>query len=213
MTSRSIVPATIPVVGPKKETDIFDTDPGGPPPTYKPRQSHCLVETTWTPPKNEPFVSYESVVIPPGGEIPWPAWCGLGELFEVLIPLFDVRDERDNLMGYVQLDPTTAATYEILVPPSMNFGRFVARPTSPGNPGEFIKPSLNIVLTVHYDLGQCWWAGSRNDKKTLDHVGALVPPMGGLEWYEKNRKFSGLIRRRIGRPELACMKRLPKRLR
>ena len=73
---------------------------------YLPLQSHGLCKTVdvWEPPRSGRFVSYDK------SDESWMRPLGIGKVVKKLNPLlpvdlYDVRDERGDLVGYSELDP------------------------------------------------------------------------------------------------------------
>ena len=65
----------------------------------KPLQTHGRTVKTWQPPREDRFVSYDS------RDEAWMRPLGLGRIVETPEVLFDVRDERAELVGYTVHDP------------------------------------------------------------------------------------------------------------
>lgn len=66
---------------------------------YKPLQTHGRTVKTWQPPHGDRFLSYDS------RDEAWMRPLGLGRIVDTPEALFDVRDERGELVGYTVHDP------------------------------------------------------------------------------------------------------------
>ncbi len=65
----------------------------------QPLQTHGQYATRWVPPKADRFTVYE-----PSDEA-WARPLGLGSCEQCLVNLYDVRDERNDLVGYTRYNP------------------------------------------------------------------------------------------------------------
>jgi hypothetical protein len=66
---------------------------------YKPLQTHGRTVKTWQPPHGDRFTEYDR------RDEAWMRPLGLGRIAETPEALFDVRDERGELVGYTIHDP------------------------------------------------------------------------------------------------------------
>lgn len=67
---------------------------------YKPLQTHGRTITTWQPPDGDRFTAYDR------RDETWMRPLGLGRIVETPEALYDVRDERGELVGYTVHDPS-----------------------------------------------------------------------------------------------------------
>lgn len=65
----------------------------------QPLQTHGQYTTQWVPPKSDRFTVYDA------GDEAWARPLGLGTVEQCLVNLYDVRDERNDLVGYTRNDP------------------------------------------------------------------------------------------------------------
>lgn len=72
---------------------------------YEPLQSHDFHDLVWQPPAPERFVSYDC------RDESWMRPLGLGSVVKVKRALYDVRDERNELIGYTTHQPSHERPY------------------------------------------------------------------------------------------------------
>lgn len=65
----------------------------------RPLQTHGKYTTRWVPPKADRFTVYEA------SDEAWARPLGLGSVEQCLVDLYDVRDERNALVGYTRHNP------------------------------------------------------------------------------------------------------------
>lgn len=70
----------------------------------QPLQTHGQYTSRWVPPKPDRFTVYDA------GDEAWARPLGLGSVESCLVSLYDVRDERNDLVGYTRHNP--ASHYE-----------------------------------------------------------------------------------------------------
>jgi len=65
----------------------------------QPLQTHGQYTSRWVPPKPDRFTVYDA------SDEAWARPLGLGSVEQCLVNLYDVRDERNDLVGYTQHNP------------------------------------------------------------------------------------------------------------
>jgi hypothetical protein len=65
----------------------------------QPLQTHGQYTSRWVPPKPDRFTVYDA------GDEAWARPLGLGSVEQCLVNLYDVRDERNDLVGYTGHNP------------------------------------------------------------------------------------------------------------
>lgn len=65
----------------------------------QPLQTHGQYTSRWVPPKSDRFTVYDA------GDEAWARPLGLGSVERCLVNLYDVRDERNDLVGYTRHNP------------------------------------------------------------------------------------------------------------
>jgi hypothetical protein len=76
---------------------------------YKPLQTHGRTVKTWQPPHGDRFVEYDS------RDEAWMRPLGLGRVVDTPEAMFDVRDERGELVGYTAHDPSRYPSTGVMV--------------------------------------------------------------------------------------------------
>lgn len=117
----------------------------------RPLQTHGKYTTRWVPPKADRFTVYES------SDEAWARPLGLGSAEQCLVNLYDVRDERNDLVGYTQHNPESyhkrkqfslwIGCLQDLEHPEMRFGqvRYDSRRTD-----SFCRIEIRLVEFVYY---------------------------------------------------------------
>ena len=75
----------------------------------QPLMTHGLVDEVWIPPR-DPFVTYEA------SDESWARYCGLGRVVKRLKKLYDVRDEKGDLVGYTSYNPSDTRGHRLEIP-------------------------------------------------------------------------------------------------
>jgi len=105
-----------------------------------PLQNHEAKFPKWTPPTDDEHWAGKLIVYEESDE-PWAAYCDLGHYNMIPAPLFDVRTDKGQLLGFATMDPSILDDIKIPVALQDNF----ARATIPiyGGKGKYIGDGVD----------------------------------------------------------------------
>lgn len=124
----------------------------------RPLQTHKRYVEVWIAPK-EPFVRYEK------SDEEWCRYFGIGTIEKVLEPLYDVRDERGDLVGYCRHNPVECRGRRLVLPvaPMLEWSEKI----KPFEPPSYQRIELNVWNhSLNGERFLCWMVHLR-DAATL----------------------------------------------